>query len=189
MAQTSAMHRTDPARARTAFARRGLAVLLAAILAGPALGPPALAMGGGAAPPTAEPAAPPRPPGYDAGLAAVQAQDWQGALGHFTQARAADPANADVENYLGFVNRKLGQYDAAFTHYYRALELKPEHLGANEYLGETFIAVGDLAKAEMQLARLQALCGTACAEYEELKARLAEAKARQGATPALTPAG
>jgi tetratricopeptide (TPR) repeat protein len=82
--------------------------------------------------------------------------------------QAAVGPNADVLNYLGFVSRKLGRYDAALAYYDDALTLDPTHLGATEYLGELYIQMGDLARARSQLARLDGLCAYGCAQREEL---------------------
>ena len=52
-------------------------------------------------------------------------------------------------------------------YYLKALALEPNHLGANEYLGELYLEEDDLPNAEKQLVTLQKACGT-CDEYEEL---------------------
>ena len=81
----------------------------------------------------------------------------------------AHPSNPDVLNYLGFSHRKLGQFDIAVLYYNQALAIDPNHTGANEYLGELYVQLGQIDKAEQQLAKLDQLCSFACAEYEELK--------------------
>jgi len=50
-----------------------------------------------------------------------------------------------------------------------ALELKPDHRGANEYLGELYLQMGNLEKAEEQLARLDKICFFSCQEFSELQ--------------------
>ena len=42
-----------------------------------------------------------------------------------TKAAAADPNNADIQNWLGFAQRKQGNLDAAFAAYNKALKLNP----------------------------------------------------------------
>ena len=61
----------------------------------------------------------------------------------------------------------LDRLDDAFENYGRALDLDPKHLGAHEYIGEAYLIVGDLAKAEGHLATLQDICAS-CEETEEL---------------------
>lgn len=81
----------------------------------------------------------------------------------------------DVLNYLGFAHRKLGKMEKAQDYYAQALTLDPDHLGANEYLGELYLEIGEVDKARAQLAKLDALCAFGCAEREDL-ARLIEIK-------------
>jgi tetratricopeptide (TPR) repeat protein len=70
--------------------------------------------------------------------------DYVGAIPLLRKSVAADSRNADAYNLLGFSHRKLGQIDAALAHYGKALTLEPEHRGANEYLGELYLELGDL---------------------------------------------
>lgn len=74
----------------------------------------------------------------------------------------------DILNYLGFAHRKLGRFDQARRYYGAALALAPDHLGANEYLGELYLELGETGKAKHQLAKLDKLCAFGCAEYEDL---------------------
>ena len=93
---------------------------------------------------------------------------------------AADQENADAFNLLGYSHRQLGQNDTALTHYQTALQLEPRHRGANEYLGELYLTLGDLAKAEERLSVLDEACFFGCDEYTELKNAIAAYKAKAG---------
>jgi tetratricopeptide (TPR) repeat protein len=75
---------------------------------------------------------------------------------------------ADALNQLGYANRKLGNWAAGMEYYLKALKLEPNHLGANEYLGELYLEQKDLPSAEAQLAKLKSACGD-CDEYDELE--------------------
>ncbi len=68
----------------------------------------------------------------------------------------------------------------ALAHYGRALELEPEHRGANEYLGELYLDLGQLAKAEERLQVLDKACFFGCEEYSELKAKIEAYMAQAG---------
>ena len=68
-----------------------------------------------------------------------------------SSAALRDTRNADIQNYLGYAYRNTGQLDAAFRHYERALTLSPRHRGAHEYVGEAYLIVNNLAKAEEQV--------------------------------------
>ena len=74
--------------------------------------------------------------------------------------------NPDILNYLGFTLRKAGNFEEAEKFYLKGLEIKPDHEGINEYLGELYVKTNriDLAKE-----RLEVLKGCKCEEYEELK--------------------
>lgn len=58
------------------------------------------------------------------------------------------PSNYQAWNYLGYTNRKLGQYDAALAAYDRALELKPDYAEAIEYRGHAFLGLNRLSEAK-----------------------------------------
>jgi len=75
---------------------------------------------------------------------------------------------ADALNLLGYSNRKLGDKAKAMTYYTKALNMEPNHLGANEYLGELYLELNDLPKAEARLAILQNACGD-CDEFDDLE--------------------
>ncbi len=117
---------------------------------------------------------------YSDGLAAAYEGDYEQAIKLFTKVTKQDRKNADAFNMLGYSYRKLGDYDNALANYQRALDLAPDHLGANEYIGEAYIELGDLAKAEEHLAALARLCPGGCDEYDDLSWAVAAYKAANG---------
>jgi Flp pilus assembly protein TadD len=115
-----------------------------------------------------------------AGRKAVEAQDWKGAVEHLSKAAAAEPNNADIQNWLGFSHRKLNNMEAAFSSYNQALKLNPQHRSAHEYIGEAYLMVNDVKRAEQHLAELQKLCTPIpCEEYKELKRAVDEYKKKK----------
>ena len=76
------------------------------------------------------------------------------------------PNSPDTLNYLGFTTRKLGDYENGEKYYLQGLELDPNHIGINEYLGELYVTTNriDLAKE-----RLNILESCNCEEYNDLK--------------------
>ena len=76
------------------------------------------------------------------------------------------PLQADTLNYLGFTTRKLGDFKNGEIYYLLGLEVDPNHVGINEYLGELYVVTNrlDLAKE-----RLKVLESCNCEEYNELK--------------------
>lgn len=107
---------------------------------------------------------------YAAGMAALQAKDFQRALPHFLEALKRFPDAANLHNELGYTFRKLGRLDKAFEHYKRALAIDPRHRGAHEYIGEAYLMKGDLASAEKHLEALRAICILPCEEMRDLQA-------------------
>ncbi len=122
----------------------------------------------------------PKSTDYGAGVTAAMDGKFEIAVGHFTKAVNADPTNADAYNMLGFSHRKLGNADLAFENYNAALEIDPSHLGANEYIGELYLEIGDLVSAEKHLKVLDKACFFGCEPYTDLKSAIKQYKANQG---------
>ena len=77
-----------------------------------------------------------------------------------------DKKNADILNYLGFTLRKSGNFEEAEKFYLAGLEIKPNHKGINEYLGELYVKTN---RIELAKERLEVLKDCKCEEFEELK--------------------
>lgn len=114
---------------------------------------------------------------YGRALSALERGDFQRAAGLLELHTRRHPDDAEGWNRLGFARRKAGMLDAAFVAYRRALDLDPRHLGAHEYLGEAYLAAGDLASAEKHLAVLAELCRTPCEQHADLQAAIARHRA------------
>ncbi len=114
----------------------------------------------------------PRDADYAAAEDAFKAGKYAAAVPLLEKVVARDPKNADAWNRLGFSNRKLGKFSEALADYEKALAINPDHLGANEYLGELYLETGDMPKAEERLAKLDDLCTFGCEEYRTLKAAI-----------------
>ena len=136
---------------------------------------PAAAMGSSS---DANPAAKANPD-YAQGEKLIKAKDYKGAIPLFEKVTAGDPNNADAHNYLGYARRHLGENDRALGHYQKALAINPDHRGANEYLGQLYLILNDLPKAEERLAKLDKLCTFGCEEYSELKKAVTAYKAKK----------
>ena len=76
------------------------------------------------------------------------------------------PLQADTLNYLGFTTRKLGDFENGEKYYLLGLQIDPNHIGINEYLGELYVATN---RIELAKERLKILKGCNCEEYQELK--------------------
>lgn len=138
-----------------------------------------LAVASGAAKAVDNDPSPPVSGEHAAGKKAIEARDWNGAIKSLTAAAQRDGRNADIHNLLGYAYRNAGQLDAAFKHYQLALKLDPGHLGAHEYIGEAYLIANNPAKAEEHLALLRRYCrSAACEEYDDLKKKLDQYRAR-----------
>jgi tetratricopeptide (TPR) repeat protein len=112
---------------------------------------------------------------YAEAVGLINQERYTDGLDALARAHAAVGPHPDVLNYMGFANRKLGRYDEALSYYSQALSIDPNHLGATEYLGELYIEMGDMDRAQRQLARLDDLCAYGCAQREELARWIATA--------------
>jgi tetratricopeptide (TPR) repeat protein len=70
------------------------------------------------------------------------------ALKKFTKATQLDPAMYQAWNYVGYCNRRLGNYEAALTAYDRALTLQPNYAEAIEYRGHAYLGLNRLGEAK-----------------------------------------
>jgi len=82
------------------------------------------------------------------------------------KAHKKDKNNPDILNYMGYTSRKVGNFDEAEKFYLKGLDLKPNHNGINEYLGELYVQTNRIDKANERLAVLK---NCNCDEYQELE--------------------
>jgi tetratricopeptide (TPR) repeat protein len=93
---------------------------------------------------------------YEAGIAAMHA------LGR--------DDHPDVANYIGYANRKMGNYDQSKVWYEAALKADPTHVRTWSYYGMWHMEQGNRLKALDNLQKVQLICGnTSCEEYRQLK--------------------
>ena len=74
-------------------------------------------------------------------------------------AAANAPNDPRFLNYQGFIQRKLGNMDAALAFYERALAIDPDYHLARAYMGQGLFATGDTAGAQEQLREIAARGG------------------------------
>jgi len=113
-------------------------------------------------------------PDYAAGRRAIEAKDWPNAIRLLSSAALRDTRNEEIQNYLGYAYRNTGELSSAFKHYARALQINPRHRGAHEYLGEAYLMVNNVAKAEEHLAALKSICLLPCNEVGILQKKIAD---------------
>jgi len=106
--------------------------------------------------------------------AKIKSKDYQGAVTELTPL-LQEYQHADVYNLMGFSLRKTGDTKQALTFYRKALDFNPEHTGALEYLGELYVEIGQIDKANENLALLKKLCPSGCDELSDLEKAIAGA--------------
>lgn len=157
-----------------------LRMLAAAAYIGAALGAAFIGPDANAAPSDDEPETAALDPDYAAGKKAIEAKNWRGAVKALSSAALRDTRNPDIQNYLGYAHRHLGDLPRAFAHYERALKLNPRHRGAHEYAGQAALLAGDLPRAQRHLAALKGICLLPCEELDDLQAAVDVYKTRSG---------
>ena len=106
----------------------------------------------------------------------IAAGSYESAIAILQKIVEQQPKNADALNLMGYSYRKLDNYDQSLKYYEQALKLEPDHIGANEYLGELYLEMKNLPKAEERLATLTKACN-GCQEQKELEEKIAAYKA------------
>ena len=99
----------------------------------------------------------------------IKDEKYQQAITELDEALGDKPDNADLLNLLAYSHRKLGHFEVAMENYLKALKIDSDHRGANEYLGELYLQLGQPEKAEERLAVLDKECFFGCDEYDKLK--------------------
>jgi tetratricopeptide (TPR) repeat protein len=157
----------------TAWRRPTVLAALLMLLTGGGLSDQVLADGGGGGGGGDERSggaqATPADPDFTAGVNAIKANKFAAAIPLFQKVVARDARNADAFNWLAYAMRRNGDAAGSIPVYQKALAIDPKHRGAHEYIGEAYLALGNLGKAKEHLARLDSLCFLPCSEYKDLK--------------------
>ncbi|MEL6480140.1 MAG: tetratricopeptide repeat protein [Pseudomonadota bacterium] len=118
---------------------------------------------------------------YAAAIRYRKAKDWERMVNSLNRVVRRRPWHDNAHNLLGYGYRKMHLYDLALKHYETALELNPRHRQALEYLGEAYLQMGNVAKAEETMVRLAKVCSgvrltfsdgdfsDGCNEYRDLR--------------------
>jgi len=109
------------------------------------------------------------PPDLETAKTLIAKKDWASAIASLEKFVKANPNNADGFNLLGFSLRNSKRYPEAIFNYKEALRIDPNHRGAHEYLGQTYVQTKQLDKAKELLASLEKICGLQSEEYLDFK--------------------
>lgn len=91
---------------------------------------------------------------------------YEKSIKYLLKSNKESPNQPDTLNYLGFANRKIGNFVVAENYYLQGLKIEPNHNGINEYLGELYIQTNRINLAK---ERLEILKNCKCEEFSELK--------------------
>lgn len=108
----------------------------------------------------------------DEGRAALARGDANAAIDAFEAALASDPKNVAAFTGIAQGYEKLGLPGKAVKFYREALVLNPSDIAALEGQGKAYIARGATARAQVNLARIKAVCKADCAAADRLQVAL-----------------
>src|SRR5688572_13287773 len=106
----------------------------------------------------------------------------------FQSVVAVMPQNADAWQMLGYTRRMTDDLKGSFDAYWKALSIDPEHAGAHEYLGESWLKAGKLDQAKAELAFLEKKGAKEAAILAASIAAWEKANPTQATNTAATPA-
>ncbi len=119
----------------------------------------------------------------DQGKAALARGDANAAIDFYEAALASDPKNVAAFSGIAMGYEKLGLPGKAVKYYREALALNPSDLAALEGQGKAYIQRGATARAQVNLARIKALCKTDCSAADRLQVALNTATTASVAVP------
>jgi Tfp pilus assembly protein PilF len=108
----------------------------------------------------------------EAGRAALAKGDANAAIDSFEAALASDPKNVGAFTGIAQSYEKLGLPGKAVKYYREALALNPSDIAALEGQGKAYVTRGATARAQVNLARIKALCKADCSAATRLEAAL-----------------
>lgn len=111
---------------------------------------------------------------YDDMERLIEAGKYEKAIEALNEALTEDPEDAEVLNLIAYSHRLLKRYEIALNYYLKALEIEPDHRGANEYLGELYLHLGQLDKALERRDVLDDDCFFRCKELKALEEAIEE---------------
>ena len=104
----------------------------------------------------------------------IQEKKYEEAIDGLNEALAERADDAELLNLIAYSHRQLKRYEIALNYYLKALEIDPDHRGANEYLGELYLHFGQLDKALERRDVIDADCFFRCRELKALEAAIEE---------------
>ena len=113
---------------------------------------------------------------YQAAQELLKADKFDEAIPILLDVVAKDARNDDAWHDLGYANQRLGRNTEAAGYYKRALAIKPARRDTRAKLGEVYLALNNIEKAEEQLKQLTQACPDGCEEQQQLQTQVAAYK-------------
>jgi tetratricopeptide (TPR) repeat protein len=113
---------------------------------------------------------------YTAAQDLLAAEKFEEAIPVLLGVVANDARNDDAWHDLGYASQRLGRNTEAAGYYERALAIKPARRNTRAKLGEVYLALNNVEKAEEQLKQLTQACPDGCEELQQLQTQVATYK-------------
>lgn len=104
---------------------------------------------------------------YAAAVRAKNIKDWPGVIENLKKVLDRRPWHDNGHTLMGYAHRQIENYETALEHYNAALDHNPRHRGALEYMGVTYLHMGDLHRAQATLDRLWRICGSTALTFSD----------------------
>jgi tetratricopeptide (TPR) repeat protein len=113
---------------------------------------------------------------YKAAQELMAAEKFEEAIPVLLGVVASDARNDDAWHDLGYASQRLGRNTEAAGYYERALAIKPAKRNTRARLGEIYLALNNVEKADEQLKQLTQACPEGCEELQQLQTQVAAYK-------------
>lgn len=120
---------------------------------------------------------------YRKGMDALKGGEYAAAKSSFARVLGVAPNDANTNFLAGMADAGLNDYKAAAKHYEKAVRQDGKLIVAQQELGVTYVKLGDTAKAQATLTKLQGMntsCNSTCKEAEQLAKAVSAVQAALG---------
>jgi len=120
---------------------------------------------------------------YRKGMDALKASQFTVAKSSFARVLGVAPNDPNTNFLAGMADAGLNDFKAAAKHYEKAVRQDGKLIIAQQELAVTYVKLGDTAKAQAALTKLQSMnasCGGSCKEAEQLSKAIATVQAALG---------
>jgi len=120
---------------------------------------------------------------YQKGMNALKGGEYAAAKSSFARVLGVAPNDANTNFLAGMADAGLNDYKAAAKHYEKAVRQDGKLIVAQQELGVTYVKLGDTAKAQATLTKLQGMntsCNSICKEADQLAKAVSAVQAALG---------